>query len=55
MCYPPIKNPDMVSRYDAGLEAGPSEETRRKALAAKSYIENMYKMQHQNLSERRDR
>ena len=33
----------------------PSEEARRKAQAAKEYIENMYKLQQKNLQERRDR
>jgi hypothetical protein len=31
---------------------GLSEETKRKVAAAKSYIENMYKVQHQNIQER---
>lgn len=35
-----------------GLAAGVSEETKRKVAAAKSYIENMYKVQHQNIQER---
>jgi hypothetical protein len=29
-----------------------SEETKRRVAAAKSYIENMYKVQHQNIQER---
>ncbi len=33
----------------------PSEEARKKAQAAKEYIENMYKLQQKNLQERRDR
>lgn len=33
----------------------PSVETRRKAEAAKSYIENMYKVQQHNVTERRER
>ncbi len=32
-----------------------SEATRKKAEAAKSYIENMYKMQHQNIQDRLER
>ena len=32
-----------------------SEATRKKAEAAKSYIENMYTMQHQNIQERMER
>jgi hypothetical protein len=35
-----------------GVAAGVSEETKRKVAAAKSYIENMYKVQHQNIQER---
>lgn len=34
---------------------GPSEDTRKKAQAAKSYIENMYKVQYQNFQQRTDR
>jgi hypothetical protein len=33
----------------------PSEEARKKAQAAKEYIENMYRLQQKNLQERRDR
>jgi hypothetical protein len=33
----------------------PSEEAKRKAQAAKAYIENMYKSQQKKLQERRDR
>ena len=29
-----------------------SEETKKRVAAAKSYIENMYKVQHQNIQER---
>jgi hypothetical protein len=29
-----------------------SDETKRRVAAAKSYIENMYKVQHQNIQER---
>lgn len=29
-----------------------SEETRKRVAAAKSYIENMYRVQHQNIQER---
>lgn len=36
-------------------DQAPSEDSRRKAAAAKSYIENMYKMQSQNHRERRER
>jgi len=36
-------------------EQAPTEEARRKAAAAKSFIENMYKMQSQNSRERRER
>lgn len=32
-----------------------SEATRKKAEAAKSYIENMYKLQHQNIQDRLER
>ena len=32
--------------------ADPSDETKRKVDAAKSYIENMYRVQHQNIQER---
>jgi hypothetical protein len=32
--------------------AAVSEETKHKVAAAKSYIENMYKVQHQNIQER---
>ena len=32
-----------------------SEATRKKAEAAKSYIENMYKVQHQNIQDRLER
>lgn len=44
------------SAADGGLAAAGgaavSEETKRKVAAAKSYIENMYKVQHQNIQER---
>ena len=36
-------------------EQAPSEEAKRKAEAAKRFIENMYKMQSQNSRERRER
>lgn len=36
-------------------EQAPSEEAKRKAEAAKRFIENMYKMQSQNSKERRER
>lgn len=36
-------------------EQAPSEEAKRKADAAKRFIENMYKMQSQNSRERRER
>ena len=36
-------------------EVGPSEDTRKKAQAAKSYIENMYRVQYQNYQQRTDR
>jgi hypothetical protein len=35
---------------DPGVEV--SDETKRRVAAAKSYIENMYKVQHQNIQER---
>jgi hypothetical protein len=38
-----------------GTLAGASAETRKRAEAAKSYIENMYKVQQHNISERRER
>lgn len=38
---PPGEAPPMVS-----------EETKKRVAAAKSYIENMYKVQHQNIQER---
>ena len=40
------------ARSDGGPDRAPSEETRKKAQAAKSYIENMYKIQHQNMQGR---
>lgn len=39
----------------ARQDEGPSEDTRKKAQAAKSYIENMYKVQYQNYQQRTDR
>ena len=39
----------------ARQDEGPSEDTRKKAQAAKSYIENMYKVQYQNFQQRTDR
>ena len=36
-------------------EQAPSEEAKRKAEAAKRFIENMYKMQSQNSRQRRER
>lgn len=33
-------------------EAAVSEETKKRVAAAKQYIENMYKVQHQNIQER---
>ncbi len=40
------------SNAGSELPAGVSEETKRKVAAAKSYIENMYRVQHQNIQER---
>lgn len=42
-------------RPAARQDEGPSEDTRKKAQAAKSYIENMYKVQYQNYQQRTDR
>lgn len=37
-----------------GVDPAPvvSEETKKRVAAAKQYIENMYKVQHQNIQER---
>jgi hypothetical protein len=43
--------PAAGSSADAAT-GGASEETKLKVAAAKSYIENMYKVQHQNIQER---
>jgi hypothetical protein len=37
------------------LESEASEQTKKKVQAAKSYIENMYKVQHQNIKGRTER
>lgn len=36
-------------------DEAPSEDSKKKAQAAKSYIENMYKVQYQNHQQRTDR
>ena len=45
-------SPPAGSSSADGLQPGVSEETKRKVAAAKSYIENMYRVQHQNIQER---
>ena len=42
-------------RPEGQSDASPSDGAQKKAQAAKSYIENMYKVQYQNIQQRADR
>lgn len=42
-------------RPEVQSDASPSDGAQKKAQAAKSYIENMYKVQYQNIQQRADR